>query len=108
MDQPEAFFVAEAPFVIVEQRPGKIALHRRAARDGLADLGKMVVEIGDALNNFKTPQASLNPKFSIRLRGPIIWNKFLTEYHKTTNSSSKFKNLIKLKLLYSEKELEFY
>ena len=59
-------------------------------------------------NNFKVPKSSLLPKFSIKLRGPKIWNHFLSEMEKVIQAPNHFKKTVKNKLLNLLNELFYY
>ena len=49
--------------------------------------------------NYTKPTCKLNKyKFSILVRGPYLWNEFLTQTEKEIESTSSFKILVKQKL----------
>ena len=59
--------------------------------------------------NYIKPTYKLNKcKFRISVRGPYLWNEFLTQTEKEIESTSNFKILIKQKLLSSYNELSHF
>ena len=61
-----------------------------------------------ALNNFQLSRSSKTSKFSILLRGPKLWNEFLTSDEKNIATLSTFKKLLKRKILDFNNELMFF
>ena len=61
-----------------------------------------------ALNSFQLPRSSKTSKFSIILRGPKIWNQFLSNDEKNCLTLSSFKRLIKNKILDFNNEITFF
>ena len=61
-----------------------------------------------ALNSFQLPKSSRTSKFSILLRGPKLWNQFLTNKEKDIAALSTFKRILKIKILDSNNELLFF
>ena len=61
-----------------------------------------------ALNSFQLPRSSKTPRFSITLRGPKLWNKFLTNEEKNSVSLFSFKYMLKKKILDFNNELTFF
>ena len=51
------------------------------------------------LNNFQLPRSSKTSKFSIISRGTKVWNQFLTDDEKNSQTLSSFKYLIKKRFL---------
>ena len=47
-------------------------------------------------------------KYSILIRGPYIWNNFLSPEEKQITTMHKFKAIAKSRLLFLEKELKFF
>ena len=59
--------------------------------------------------NYIKPTYKLNKcKFRISVRGPYLWNEFLTQTEKEIESTSTFKILVKQKLLSSYNELPHF
>ena len=59
--------------------------------------------------NYINPTYKLNKcKFWISVRGPYLWNEFLTQTEKEIESTSNFKILVKQKLLSSYNELSHF
>ena len=59
--------------------------------------------------NYIKPTYKLNKcKFRISVRGPYLWNEFLTQTEKEIESTSTFKILVKQKLLSSYNELSHF
>ena len=59
--------------------------------------------------NYIKPTYKLNKcKFWISVRGPYLWNEFLTQTEKEIESTSNFKILVKQKLLSSYNELSHF
>ena len=59
--------------------------------------------------NYIQPTYKLNKwKFRISIRGPYLWNEFLTQTEKEIKSTSSFKILIKQKLLSSYSALSHF
>ena len=59
--------------------------------------------------NYIKPTYKLNKcKFQISVRGPYLWNEFLTQTEKEIESTSNFKILVKQKLLSSYNELSHF
>ena len=59
--------------------------------------------------NFKYKKSSLtSTKHSISVRGPNIWNEFLTKEEKEIQSHSIFLRKIKTKLLESDNERKYF
>ena len=59
--------------------------------------------------NYIKPTYKLNKcKFRISVRGPYLWNEFLTQTEKEIESTSSFKILVKQKLLSSYNELSHF
>ena len=52
-----------------------------------------------AVNNFQLPRSSMTSKFSIILRGPKLWNQFLTNDEKNSPTLFSFKRTLKDKIL---------
>ena len=50
----------------------------------------------------------INVKFQISIRGPYLWNDFLTQTEKEIESTSSFKVLVKQKLLSFYNELSHF
>ena len=61
-----------------------------------------------ALNSFQLPRSSKTSKFSILLRGPKLWNEFLTSDEKNIPTLSSFKIELKKKILDFNNELTFF
>ena len=61
-----------------------------------------------ALNSFQLPRSSKTPKFSILLRGPKLWNQFLTNNEKDITTLDTFKRLLKKRILDINNELIFF
>ena len=61
-----------------------------------------------ALNSFQLPRSSKTSKFSILLRGPKLWNEFLTSDEKNISTLISFKNAMKKKILDFNNELIFF
>ena len=61
-----------------------------------------------SLNCFQLPRSSKVSKFSIIIRGPTLWNKFLTDNEKNNSSFPSFKQILKNKLLNFDNELTFF
>ena len=60
-------------------------------------------------NNFRKPKTNFRQtQFSIKFRGPDLWNNFLDKPLKEIENFKSFKASVKLKLLNSDKELNFY
>ena len=60
-------------------------------------------------NNYKQKKFSLTSStYSISVRGPKIWNEFLTKEEKGIQSHSVFLGKIKTKLLESENERKYF
>ena len=59
--------------------------------------------------NFSVKQFALrSTKYSILVRGPKIWNEFLTNEEKSMDSQAFFLAKIKFLLLYTENEREYF
>ena len=59
--------------------------------------------------NYIKPTYKLNKcKFRISVRGPYLWNEFLTQTEKEIESTSSFKILVKQKLLSSYNKLSHF
>ena len=59
--------------------------------------------------NYKTPKTALSKsKFRISFRGPSIWNNFLQNSKKETESLPLFKSKLKLKLLSFSNEITYF
>ena len=54
------------------------------------------------IHNIKTS------KYSTSIRGPYIWNSFLSSEEKQTTTMHKFKAIIKSRLLYLENKVEIF
>ena len=61
-----------------------------------------------SFNSFQLPRSSKIPKFSIFIRGPKLWNQFLTNNEKSKLTLVSFKRAVKDKILDFENELLFY
>ena len=62
-----------------------------------------------ATNNLLVPQHKLkSSRFCISTRGPVLWNHFLNNEIKNTNSLQYFQNYVKFKLLNNDKELSLF
>ena len=61
-----------------------------------------------SLNSFQLPRSSKTSKFSIVLRGPKLWNNFLTDNEKNNSTFSSFKQVLKNKVINFDNELTFY
>ena len=62
-----------------------------------------------SVSNFKYKEYSLtSTKHSISVRGPKIWNEFLTKEEKEIQSHSIFLRKIKTKLLESDNERKYF
>ena len=60
-------------------------------------------------NNFYYKRSACKTtSFAITLRGPTIWNNFLSQHEKSIPHLLSFLKQIKFKLLNSNKETEFY
>ena len=60
-------------------------------------------------NNFKCKKYSLtSTKHLISVRGPNIWNEFLTKEEKEIQSHSTFLRKVKTKLLESDNERKYF
>ena len=54
-------------------------------------------------NNFKVPRTILkSTTFSIRHRGPLLWNSFLDRELKSLTTLNSFKRTVKMKLIMTE------
>ena len=59
--------------------------------------------------NFTKPRNKLKrSRFRVSIRGPYIWNDFLTKKEKEIESISSFKIAVKSKLLLLNKELVYF
>ena len=61
-----------------------------------------------SLNSFQLPRSLKTSKFSIILRGPKLWNNFLTDNEKNNLSIFAFKRALKNKILSFDNELIFF
>ena len=59
--------------------------------------------------NYTKPTHKLNRcKYRISIRGPYIWNEYLTKKEKEIELTSNFKLAVKSKLLLSNNELSYF
>ena len=58
--------------------------------------------------NYAQPTHNIKTsKYSISIRGPYIWNSFLSSEEKQITATHKFKTITKSRLLFLENELAF-
>ena len=61
-----------------------------------------------ALNSFQLPRSSNTSRFSIKLRGPKLWNQFLSKDEKNSPTLTAFKRTLKNKLLDFDNEMIYF
>ena len=61
-----------------------------------------------ATNSFQLPRSSKTSKFSITLRGPKLWNQFLSDEEKNIPTLPLFKYKLKSKILDFDNEIIFF
>ena len=61
-----------------------------------------------SLNSFQLPRSLRTSKFSITLRGPKIWNEFISSEEKNKPTLSSFKRYLKIKVLNFDNELKYF